>query len=371
MIESYSVFLPSYSVGGNDVYKKIPALCRPYGTKIAVVGGHKGMAAAKEALLAGIAGSDMEILDFIHYGEDATYEAADALMNHPTVQAADMVFAVGGGRALDTCKTATDKMNKPLFTFPTIASNCAPVTLVCIMYNTDHSLNGFYYRKNPPVHSFINLDIIAAAPLEYIWAGIGDAMAKEYEVVFSAKNDALDHTNLIGVDLARHCAMPLLTYGVEAYKDAKKKQVTPALKEVVLNIAITAGIISLLIDTEKYNGAVPHALYYASTGVASCKGKHLHGEIVGYGCLPQLFLEQRMDDFERLFTFNRALGLPTSLAEIDIAIGDAAYEQFLDVLMKDVCMAYLPYEVTKEMVDAAIRGVEAYHEAHPKTKEEE
>lgn len=363
-MESYSVFLPAYSIGGNEVYKKIPTICRPYGTKIAVVGGQKAMAAAKEALLAGIADSEMEILDFILYGDDATYEAADALIANPVVQEADMVFAVGGGRALDTCKTATDKIDKPLFTFPTIASNCAPVTLVCIMYKLDHSLSGFYYRQEPPKHSFINLDIIAAAPLQYLWAGIGDAMGKQYEVVFSAQNDTLDHTNLMGVDLARNCAAPLLTYGVQAYEDAKNHQVSTALKEVVLNICITAGLISLLIDTERYNGAVPHAVYYAATNIPACEKNHLHGEIVGYGCLPQLFLEKNEAEFERLFRFNRALDLPTSLAEIDIVIGSESYEQFLDALMADTCMAYLPYPVSREMIDDAIQGVEAYHHAH-------
>lgn len=363
-METQSVFLPSYSIGGSDVYKKVPDICRPYGTKAIVIGGEKAMAAAKEDLLAGVAGSDIEITGFLKYGDDVTYEAADALCANPDVQAADMIFAVGGGRATDTCKTAADKLDKPIFTFPTIASNCAAVTLVCVMHKPDRSLAGFHYRKEPAKHAFINLDIISKAPLEYIWAGIGDAFSKAYEPPFSAMNDELDHSNMIGVDLAKHCGEPLLKYAVQAYEDCKNQRISEALKQIVLNIIITGGIISTLIETEKYNGAIPHSIFYGSTPIPACEQNHLHGEIVAYACLPQLMHEQRMEDFERQFKINRALELPTSLAEIDIQIGSADYEKLLDGTMADRCMQYLPYPISRADVDDAIRKTEEYHNAH-------
>lgn len=365
-METQSVFLPSYSIGGHDVYKKVPDICRPYGTKAIVIGGEKAMAAAKEDLLAGVAGSDIEITGFLKYGDDVTYEAANALVANPDVQAADMIFAVGGGRATDTCKQAAAQLDKPLFTFPTIASNCAAVTLVCVMHNPDRSLAGFYYRKEPAKHCFINLDIISKAPLEYIWAGIGDAFSKAYEPSFSAMNDELDHSNMIGVDLAKHCGEPLFKYAVQAYEDCKNHVVSEALKQIVLNIIITGGIISTLIETEKYNGAIPHALFYGTTPIASCEQNHLHGEIVAYACLPQLMHEQRMDDFAAQYNLNRALGLPTSLAEIDITIGTPDYEKLLDGTMVDRCMQYLPYPISRDDVDDALRKTEAYHNEHVK-----
>jgi len=48
-----------------------------------------------------------------------------------------MVFGVGGGKALDTVKCLCITDDKPVFTFPTIASNCAASTSVSIMYNSD------------------------------------------------------------------------------------------------------------------------------------------------------------------------------------------------------------------------------------------
>ena len=144
----YSITLPSYSIG-EQVYKQIPTVCAPFGATAVVIGGHKAMAAVRERLLAAIQGSAVTITDFVWYGGEASRENIAALAENPAVAAADMIFAVGGGRATDTCKTASDKMNKPLFTFPTIASNCAAVTLVCVMHNLDRSLAGFHYRKEP------------------------------------------------------------------------------------------------------------------------------------------------------------------------------------------------------------------------------
>ena len=100
---SYSVYLPNYSIG-EDCYKEIPAVARRYGKKAVVIGGKTAMSKAKQALLDGLKESDMEITDFIWYGGDSSYENGDALIADKTVQDADIIFGVGGGRACDTCK---------------------------------------------------------------------------------------------------------------------------------------------------------------------------------------------------------------------------------------------------------------------------
>ena len=42
----------------------------------------------------GIKGSDVEILDFIWYGGDSTYENGNALIDMDVVKKADMIFAL-------------------------------------------------------------------------------------------------------------------------------------------------------------------------------------------------------------------------------------------------------------------------------------
>ncbi|MFR3752757.1 MAG: iron-containing alcohol dehydrogenase [Enterocloster sp.] len=53
------------------------------------------------------------------------------------VRQSDVLLAVGGGKCVDTVKLAADLLRKPVFTIPTIASNCAPVTKLSIMYGED------------------------------------------------------------------------------------------------------------------------------------------------------------------------------------------------------------------------------------------
>ena len=46
------------------------------------------------------------------YGGEASYENVAALESLPLVQAADMIFAIGGGKALDTCKCLSVKTGR-------------------------------------------------------------------------------------------------------------------------------------------------------------------------------------------------------------------------------------------------------------------
>ena len=216
-----TVFLPSYTIGG-DAYKEINKICTPYGKKAVVIGGKTAISKAKQALVDAIQNTDLEIIDFVWYGGDSTYANVNALAENPKFQEADMVFAVGGGRAIDTCKTLCDMKNKPVFSFPTIASNCSPVTAVCVIYDDEtHAFKELYFPKKSPIHCFINTQIISEAPYNFIWAGIGDALSKQYEAGFSSRGDELDHTNGLGVQISRNCSTQLIKYGLDALNAVK------------------------------------------------------------------------------------------------------------------------------------------------------
>ena len=209
---NYNVYLPNYSVGAG-CYSEIPKVARRLGNKAIVIGGRTAIDKAKQALLDGISGSDMKIIDFIVYGDDSTYENVDKLVNDERVKNADIIFGVGGGRAVDTTKVVADKLDKPLFTFPTLGSNCAAVTAICVMYNEDHTFKEYYYLEGPADHTFIDTQIIAESPEDLFWAGIGDALSKECEAVYSSKGVNLAHTPLMGVGVSKICTEPLIKYG--------------------------------------------------------------------------------------------------------------------------------------------------------------
>ena len=231
---NYNVYLPNYSVGAG-CYSEIPKVARRLGNKAIVIGGRTAIDKAKQALLDGISGSDMKIIDFIVYGDDSTYENVDKLVNDERVKNADIIFGVGGGRAVDTTKVVADKLDKPLFTFPTLGSNCAAVTAICVMYNEDHTFKEYYYLEGPADHTFIDTQIIAESPEDLFWAGIGDALSKECEAVYSSEGVNLGHTPLMGVGVSKICTDPLIKYGKKALEDCKNNQDSEELKQETKN----------------------------------------------------------------------------------------------------------------------------------------
>lgn len=324
MSNSYSVALPQYTIGA-DCYDKIPYFARYYGNKAVVIGGETAMAKSKDALLAGIKDSDVEITDFIWYGGNSTYENGDMVAALEEVKNADMVFAVGGGRAVDTCKYVAEKLDKPLFTFPTIASNCAPVTAIGVFYNPDDSFKDYFYPTRCPLHAFIDTQVIAEAPEKLLWAGIGDALSKECEVELCTRGRDLPHNPLMGRTMAACCTDPLVEYGKQALEECKANTAGNALTQVALCIIVSTGIVSNFATTAHdyyYNSSLAHCVYYGATLVPASGRNHLHGEIVSFGVLTLLTYDKNFARRDELLAFNASVGLPVTLAQIELTEND-------------------------------------------------
>ena len=128
----HTLYLPAWSIGP-DCYNEVYDIARPYGKKAAVIGGKTAMSIAVPELKKALEGTDLELTEPIWFGGEASYENAAMLEAMPEVKDADMIFAIGGGRAMDTAKCAAGHLNKPIFAFPTLASNCASCTTLCVM----------------------------------------------------------------------------------------------------------------------------------------------------------------------------------------------------------------------------------------------
>lgn len=345
-------FLPSYTIGP-DAYDEIPAVCGKFGKTAVIIGGNQSRAAAEPLIRLAVKGK-IEITGSFLYGDDATFENGDKLTEIPEVKAADMIFAVGGGRACDTAKYAAEKLDKPIFTFPTLSSNCASITAVCIMYHPDHTYRANWYRSRPPFHTFINTDVVLHSPREYFWAGIGDALSKEYEVLFNSSGDTPDYFQSIGIRLAGNCSDGLLEKGEEALSDFDKGIDSEAFRYVVQNIIISTGLISNCVPVI-YNSSLAHAIYNSHSQVPH-KGTHLHGAVVCYGTLVLLTLDGQKEERDKMLAFTKNTGLPHTLSDIGVERKDA--EALTGYALEKPDIRHVPYEITKEAILRAMDALE-------------
>ncbi len=353
--------IPGYTIG-EDAYRDVVPVCLGSGAKAVVIGGKNALAAAMGKLRAAVEASPLRIIDELWYGGEASFENAERLTEHPAAREADMIFAVGGGKVCDCCKLIAHKTNRPLYTFPTIASNCAPYTSLSIVYHPDHTLNVYSRSDVPPRHVFIDTEIIANAPSRYLWAGIGDTVAKHYESTASCRGLDLRHSDMLGVTISAMCSRPMFRWGARAMADAMSRSESEALREVALNIIVSTGLVSNFVDTD-LNAGVAHAVYNGSTVLPEIAGHgHLHGEVVAYGLLVSLIMDKDYENLAAVYAFNKSMKLPTRLADLDTS--EDRLSPMADKALESEDLRVYPYTVTKDMILGAIRELELYNLAH-------
>ena len=358
-MEDYSVYLPQYSVG-RHIYDKIYEVCRPYGQKAVAIGGSKGIGASGELIRQVVCHTDLKVMKFIPYGKEASYEAVMELSARKEVQEADMIFAIGGGKALDTCKALGEKIDKPVFTFPTIASTCAATTAVAIMYYPDGRFKEPFFLKKPPIHAFLHTEILAHAPSRYLWAGMGDTYAKYYEASISSRNETLSHYLSLGVTISQMCVAPILQYGEQALNDNKEGNSSPQLEQILLAVIVTTGIASNLLTKERtpdYNSGLAHGVCYGLTVFPQVEKNHLHGEIVAYGMLITLLCDGQREEYKKLRNFHEKVGLPVKLQDLEIS-KEEIRSIFIDIKSASDVKHY-PYQITDQMLEEAVEFMES------------
>ena len=357
-----NVLFPGYTIGsGLETYAKLGELCSRYGKKAVVIGGERALAAIKPVLTEAVKGTDIELVAFEWFGGVASYENGERLLALDTVKSADMIFACGGGKAIDCCKYVAMESKKPFFTFPTIAATCASTTAIAVMYYPSGVQKDVFVGPRPAIHNFINLDIIAKAPEVYLWAGIGDTLAKYTEVPFSARGMELAHKDALPVVMSSMTGDPLLKYGTKAMEDAKSGKASFEMEQAVLAVVLTSGLISYLVDIN-INSGMAHAIFYGMTVLPQIEERHLHGEVVSYGVLCMLMMDNQMEKLEEIYKFMKSIGLPTKLADMEVSVDEI--EPALDSAATKYDIEVGPYKITKDMMRKAMLDLEEYNKTH-------
>lgn len=351
MIECY---FANYTIGEN-AYENIEPVCKAFGKNVLIVGGETALSKSIDKLYANL--KNFNIVDTVIYGKECYKERVEELYNIYKDKGVDFVMGVGGGKALDTSKCLADMLGVYVVTVPTIASTCAASSALAVMYNKEHAFCGFWRFKSPAKHCFIDTQIIADAPSMYLRAGIGDTLAKYYEVEFSSRNSEKTFKDNLGINISSMCNAPLLDIATKAALSAKEHKVTKELEDASLIILVSTGMVSMLINP-LFNGALAHALFYGLTEISGFEEKFLHGDVIGYTTIVQLVLDKNYAEAKKIRAIVSGMGVETTLAERGIDTSFKNLEKVIDSALSDPDMELTPYEITKEMLYDAIIEVE-------------
>ena len=343
-----SVFFPNYSLGKNSL-DTLSKTITEVGSNVFIIGGKTALSKSLSKIKSCLESSNIKIVATEIYGHECTYQNMELLKEIGLNCGADIILGVGGGKAVDTAKGVAFKLSVPIITIPTIASNCAGITSLSVVYNENGAFDSFMQFEKPVYHCFMDTDIIANAPFEYLRAGIGDTLAKHYECALASRDDKLCHSDALGLTISKLCVDPLLMYGNQAIADVKSHKDSFELQEAILAIVITTGLVSILVE-EKYNGAVAHSVFYGFTTIPNFEENYLHGDAVAFGVLTQLTLEKRNDELLKIRTFLQEIGSITKLSDMKIPLNRNDLEVVLEEIITGPDMDYIPIIVTKEDV---------------------
>jgi len=272
----------------------------------------------------------------------------------------DLVVGIGGGKALDTAKAVAYKLRVPVVIVPTIASTDAPCSALSVIYTPKGEFRRYLLLPSNPDLVLVDTKIIAQAPVRFLVAGMGDALATWFEAESCQRKYAGNMTGDVGsraaYALARLCYETLLEYGVVAKLSCEVHAVTPALEHVVEANTLLSGL-----GFESGGLASAHAIHNGFTVLAQTH-QYYHGEKVAFGTLSSLFLNDKPKaTIERVFVFCESVGLPTTLA--DIGLRDVPDEGLMQVAeaacAKGETIHNEPVPVTPDKVFAAIKAVDA------------
>lgn len=348
--------IPSSYFRGAGVLGKIGEFVNARAKKALLVGGKKAVATVQEQLLASLKQSDVEVVGIEWYGGECTWANIEKLSQTATAKGAELIIAIGGGKALDTGKAASYKNNIPCITVPTIAATCAALTPLSII----HDEHGKYVENSEksasPAGVFVDTEVIIKAPQKWLFAGMGDTLAKWYELRASTSKIPSSSWTMGGINNGRICYEVIEKFGPGA-KNAIEKQVIDDSFEFTIDAIIFYAGMSSILGGDKCRAAAAHPIYFGFTNIPAAHDLG-HGLLVGFGNLCLLALEGRSEaEINEAIKLAKDCGVPIKLSEI-ADLSEADLQIVGEVAANANDMKNMPVEVTQHMVVCSIKLID-------------
>ena len=351
------VILPARYVQGQGVLNQLGVYVKQHGSKPFVVSGRTSWSRVKARVQASLLQAGVPLAGH----DDSVTECTHAKINEVAARVealeADIVIGCGGGKAVDTAKAVSEKLQLPVITVPTQCATNADQMADAVVFSEDHRFIEDIYLSQAPVLVIVDTEVVARAPSMFLVQGMGDALAcgfekPAYAETMRAKNAQEQATNA-ALEVNLRCFQTLMAHGIQAKKDAEAGRITDAVESIVEAIKLQSGF--------GFGGggcAAAHAVHNGLTIVPGIARKH--GEIVAYGTLVQMVLEKRpMGEVERVMRWCRELGLPirlSDLGKLDLSHLPKAAEKACD---PNDSMSNMPFPVNSVMVLQAMSDVDS------------
>lgn len=342
---------------GLNAIAHIGGICKTQGKRVLLLGGNTALSITKTKIVDSLTQSGLQVVGTEWYGGECSRPNIVRLAQLAGTQQAEMIVAVGGGKALDTGKAVAAECHLPIITVPTIAATCAAVTPLSVLYNEQGEFAGNLFLEDCPVGTIIDTAVLIEAPLVWLEAGMGDTLAKMYELRAAATGMIPTSLTISAVSNGQICYDIIQRFGLEARQAVQKRTPCTAFESVIDAIILTAGLSSIF-GGDKLRNAAAHAIYNGFT-IIPATHEVPHGLTVGYGNLCLLALEERPDEeIMAEIRLAHACGIPTTLAKITV-MSDTELRMAAEASAKARAMACMPFSVSTDMVIRAIRRIDA------------
>ena len=186
-----------------------------------------------------------------------------------------------------------------------------------VIYNDDGTFSNYiFYPKNPDV-VIVDTSIIVKAPVRFLIAGMGDALGTYFEARACVRSNSLSLENggitKSAMALCSLCYETLLRDGYKAKVAAENGVLTEAVESIIEANTYLSGV-----GADNGGLAVAHSVYNGFTALEECE-KTMHGELVAFGTIAQLVIENApMDEINNVIDFCISVGLPVTLKQVGV-----------------------------------------------------
>ncbi|PKE28654.1 alcohol dehydrogenase [Rahnella sp. AA] len=356
-MQAQNIIFPAQILRGPGVISQLGDICALLGKRALVIGGHQALMAVGDKIRHQLEGCAVELVGSEWFGGESSESNITRLAKVVKDKKADIVIGVGGGKSLDTCKAVGVETNVPVVTIPTIAATCAAVTPLTIRYHDDGHFRDLFPLPQAPAAVIIDSAILAAAPLRWLAAGLGDTLAKWYEFrAISRHNGQLSGVARSSSANSRICYDLIESCGPAACDAVRAGKPNAELDQVLDAIFMFAGLTSLM--SSGAHAAASHAIYEGFT-VCDKTREFGHGLLVGFGNLCLLALENRSDEeLMEAIRLAHACAVPLRLSEI-AELNAGELDSIVKASLHAPDMENMPEPVTAGGLYEAISRVEA------------